>query len=49
MGGRLVRMDPALRRPEVLATYPGLGTQIAVSGPFVYGITDTHLVRFKLE
>ena len=49
MGGRLVRFDPATLRQEVLGTYPDLGTPIAVTGPFVYGITGTHLVRFKLE
>ena len=49
MGGRLVRFEPATLRQEVLGSYPDLGTPIAITGPFAYGIVDTHLVRFKLE
>jgi hypothetical protein len=49
MGGRLVRMDPATRRQEVLGSYPDLGAPLAFAAEYVYGISDTHLVRFKLE
>jgi hypothetical protein len=49
MAGRLVRIDPATRRHEVLGTYPDLHAAIALAGPHLYGFAGANLVRFRLE
>ncbi|MCD6361253.1 MAG: WD40 repeat domain-containing protein [Armatimonadetes bacterium] len=49
MGGHVVRIDPATREHEVIATYPGLHRQIALSGEWLYAFTNMHLLRIKLE
>ncbi|MGD9498580.1 MAG: hypothetical protein AB7Y46_19965 [Armatimonadota bacterium] len=47
--GWVVRIDPATRRHELLATYPGLNGAIAVSGGHLYGFADMRLLRLPLS
>ena len=48
MAGHVVRIDPATREHEVIATYPGLHRQIALTGEWLYAFTAMHLMRIKL-
>jgi len=49
MGGWVVRIDPATREHELLATMPGLGRQTAVVGGYLYGINGMKLMRLKID
>jgi len=47
--GGVFRINPATRECGLLGTYPGLHADIALAGEYLYGFTETHLVRMKLE
>ncbi len=49
MGGWVVRLDPATREHELLATYPELNGKVTVVGDYLYGFTSTHLLRLRIN
>lgn len=49
MAGRIVRIDPATRRHEVIGTYPDLHVAIAFADNHLYAFVGANLVRFRLE
>jgi len=49
MRGWVVRIDPATREHELLATWPGLDTSIALVGPWLYGFDGMKLLRLRLD
>ncbi len=49
MGPLKIRIDPTTRECELLGTYPGLHSDIALAGDYLYGFTEINLVRLKVE
>ena len=49
MGRHVVRIDPATRAHEVIATHPGLGPSTVLADQWLYGSHGTHLVRLRLD
>jgi len=49
MAGRIVCIDPATRRHEIIGTYPDLHAAIAFTGKHLYAFAGTNLLRFRLE
>ncbi len=47
--GWVVRIDPATREHELLATYPGLHGAVALSGDWLYGFSDLNLLRLPID
>ncbi len=46
--GQLLRIDPATRTCEAVASYPGLGGFVTFADGSLYGYSGTHLLRLKL-
>lgn len=47
--GQLLRIDPAARSCENVASYPELGEFVSFAGGYLYGFADTHLLRLKVQ
>ncbi len=48
MAGTILRIDPETREREIIATYPGLHRQIALTGEWLYAFTAMDLLRLKI-
>lgn len=46
--GKLLRIDPATRTCEPVASYPDLGESVVFADGYLYGFSGTHLLRLKL-
>lgn len=46
--GQLLRIDPATRGCDEVASYPGLGEFVTFADGSLYGYSGTHLLRLRL-